>query len=317
MVDFKLSKLYGINNKKYLSELLKVELSKLKDIETHFSTTPFYQKNQKGKRRRLYNPHPDYKKVLQRLNIHLSRIVAPDYVLGGIKKRSYVMNANLHKENDYFLLLDLKDFFPSTRDNHVYYFFRNKLKMSQDIAKICTLLTTEPSEDRTFRHLPQGYSTSPYLSFLSYFDMYNGIKNISDNQNIIFSCYYDDLTFSSKKRISFKFKETISNIVADYHLTINKDKTRFYTKKRKVIKITGAIINKGQLLKAPNSLQKKMYIYFKELTQKTQQRPVEKEHIIKLCNKVIGCLTAIQHIEPKREFPHIRKKVKEIRKALR
>ncbi|MEH7133426.1 hypothetical protein, partial [Priestia megaterium] len=66
MVNFNDCKLYGITNKKYLSELLHIELKKLKNIENHYTTYPFYKKSPNGKKTRiLYNPHPEYKKVLK------------------------------------------------------------------------------------------------------------------------------------------------------------------------------------------------------------------------------------------------------------
>lgn len=316
MLNFENSKLYGISNKKYLSELLKIELSKLKDIEEHYSTLPFQQKTNKGKVRTLYNPHIDYKMILQRLNSYLRQIPAPEYILGGIKKRSHVMNGTIHKDNDYFLLLDLKDFFPSTTDKHVYNLFKHKFNMSTDIAKICTLLTTEPSHKNGIRHLPQGYSTSPYLSFLSYFDMYNGIESIARGENITFSCYYDDFTFSSQTFISKAFKKRIIGIVEDYGLQVNKQKTRLCIRKDKGVKITGTILHSGQL-KAPNNLQLKMFRYFEDLVKTYENTPSESKELIELCNKVQGCLTAIKHIESDRSFPHISSKVREIRKFTR
>jgi RNA-directed DNA polymerase len=316
MLNFENSKLYGISNKKYLSELLQIELSKLKDIETHYSTPPFQKKTNKGKLRTLYNPHNDYKRILQRLNSYLRQIPAPEYILGGIQKRSHVMNGSIHKDNDYFLLLDLKDFFPSTTDKHVYNLFKHRLNMSTDIAKICTLLTTEPSHKSKIRHLPQGYATSPYLSFLSYYDMYNKVENVARSENITFSCYYDDFTFSSPTFIPKAFKKRIIGIIEDYGLQVNKQKTRLCVRKDNGVKITGTIIRSGQL-KAPNNLQLKMFRYFEELIETYENISSEAKLLIELCNKVQGCLTAIKHIEPDRSFPYISSKIKEVREFAR
>ncbi|MED4256713.1 reverse transcriptase family protein [Priestia megaterium] len=312
MANFNDCKLYGITNKKYLSELLHVDLKKLKNVEEHYNTSPFFKQSSSGKTRILYNPHPEYKKILKRLNLLLKQILPPEYIYGGIKNRSYVMNADVHTHNEYLLSVDLKDFFPSTSDKYVYKFFKNKLCMSEDIAKICTLLTTEslPGSDR--RHLPQGYTTSPYLSFLSYFDMYNGIYTVARNANMNFSCYYDDFTFSASTFINKSFKNRIISIIQEHDLQVNKNKTRLSKTRNKGIKITGSIIHDDKL-KSPNSLQKEMYKTFENLILIYETEPLATKKLITMCNKVQGMKTAIKSIEKQRQFPYIDSKVKEIR----
>ena len=186
--------------------------------------------------------------------------------------------------------------------------------MSEDIAKICTLLTTEPLPKSNKRHLPQGYTTSPYLSFLSYFDMYNGIYTVAANAGMNFSCYYDDFTFSSSTFINKTFKNRVINIIKEHGLQVNEEKTRLYKTKNKVIKITGSIIHEDKL-KSPNPLQKEMYHTFRDLVSIYEDKslPLPTKKVITMCNKVQGMKTAIKSIEKNREFPYIDNKLKEIR----
>ncbi|WP_052676075.1 reverse transcriptase family protein [Paenibacillus sp. IHBB 10380] len=314
MIDYTVCTLYGVKNKKYLSELLKIELFKLKEIEKYYITLPFSKKMGNNKIRLLYNPSKEYKDILKRLNYFLQKIVLPDYVFGGIKKRDYIQNASKHKDNKFFLIIDLKDFFPSTSDTYVYNFFKNKLNMSIDVAKICTLLVTEQSEINT-RYLPQGYSTSPILSYLCYFEMFNSINSLSINNNITYSCYYDDNTFSSKNIIIKDFKNKIVEIIKSYNLQVNPKKT-ILLKNTKGVRITGTIVN-NNILSAPNPLQGKMYINFNKLVNSDLTDMNEAKNIIKLCNIVQGCSSAIKSIERQRKFPHILKKVKEIRSLIK
>lgn len=317
MVNFNECKLYGITNKKYLSHLLHIELKKLKNIESYYSTSPFKkQSSNSTKIRLLYNPHPEYKKVLKRLNSLLKKITPPEYIYGGIKNRSYVMNADIHKDKEYLLCMDLKDFFPSTSDDYIYKFFKNKLCMSDDIAKICTLLTTEPLPKSNKRHLPQGYSTSPYLSFLSYFNMYNGIYTLATNAGMTFSCYYDDFTFSSSTFINKSFKNTVINIIEEHGLQVNEDKTRLYKVKNKGIKVTGSIISDGKL-KSPNKLQKNMYNTFQDLILIYEHEPLAINKLTTMYNKVQGMKTAIKSIEKNRDFAYIENKLNEIHDFIR
>jgi RNA-directed DNA polymerase len=315
MIDFKQCKLYGIQNKKYLSELLGIDVFKLKDVNSYYFTQPFEKEFKNGKKRSLYNPSKEYRVVLKKMNFYLQQITPPYYIFGGIKKRDYAKNASLHKESNYFLQLDLKDFFPSTRDFYVFNFFKYKLSMSIDISKICTMLVTEPNiSDSNIRFLPQGYSTSPLLSYLCYFDMYNGIHSIVQKEDMAFSCYYDDISFSSMKFINKKFKEKIVNVIKEYDLQINPNKTQF-KKNLHGIRVTGTII-KNHDLSAPNKLQLKMYKYFEELIFVYSNYPDKKEEIIKLCNIVNGCVSSIRSVETTRVFPHITNKVREIRKLI-
>lgn len=313
MVDFSKSRLYGVQSKKVLSKLLKIDLYKLDDIDKYYFTPLFKKEFPNGKVRDLYNPSKEYKRILNRTNLLLQEIVPPAYVFGGVKNRDYILNASIHKGNSFFLLLDIENFFPSTNGYNVYTFFRYKLNMSKDVAKILMLLTTEPNpDDPKRRHLPQGYPTSPYLSFLSYFDMYNGIYSIASKNKIIFSCYYDDLTFSSPFFISKGFKKRVISIIECYGLKVNRKKTRFI-KNNHGLKVTGAVIADDQL-RAPNRLQHKMFNYFQELMNAYVNGTHDAATLIKLCNKVQGCISAIRSIEKGRNFPYISKRIKEIRK---
>ncbi|ARW05754.1 reverse transcriptase family protein [Bacillus atrophaeus] len=313
-MNYSTSKLFGVTNKKYLSELLSIDINELKNIEEFYNTSPF-TKIIKGKERTLYNPPFKYKKVLNKINIYLQQITPPSFVFGGIKGRSYVMNATLHKDHSNFLLLDLKDFFPSTRDFYVYNFFKNKLRMATDIAKICTLLTTVKLGLNTQeRNLPQGFATSPYLSFLCYYDMYNSIYKISNHKQIVFSCYYDDLTFSSSSYISKGFKRNIVKVIKEYGLVVNDKKTRLLFNKHG-IKITGAIVKDNSLL-SPNNTQLKMYSHFEKLMVLYSTDPTKQQEILELCNKVNGLLIALKIVETNRDLGYIKNKVKEIRKTI-
>ena len=314
-MDFLQSKLHGLSSKKHLAELLGVDVKELKEVEKHFTASPF-EELKNGKVRTFYNPHPRYKLVLKRLNNLLSQIIPPTYVLGGIKERNYAMNGSAHKENQFFMLLDIENFFPSTRDSYIYHFFRIRLSMDKDLAKICTLLTTVSVQDQpSQRHLPQGFPTSPILSYLGYYDMYNRINNLALSKGISFSCYYDDLTFSAPHFIPKSFKKQISSIVNEYNLTINHRKTRLL-KNRTGVRITGAIVKESSL-SAPNQLQKKLMGKFQALKELFERNPSETDQVIELCNSVQGCLSAIQTVEKGRRFSYMSSEVSRIRKAIK
>lgn len=316
MLNFELCYLKKQSNKKRLSQFLKIEMYKLKEVSKYFPVSPFEREFGNGKKRRLYNPNREYKQVLKRINISLQQIPIPSYVFGGIKKRDYVKNATVHKDNIYYLLMDLKDFFPSTSETFVYDFFKKKLGLAVDIARILTLLVTVPNEENSnCRNLPQGYSTSPVLSYLAYYDMFEKIRILAHSHGIEFTCYYDDLTFSSPSLIGKTFKKQVIEIIEQFGLMVNNKKTQLI-RNINGTRITGTIVKNNKLY-SPNKLQRKLTDKFNELNNLDLSDPmIERNAVIQLCNTVQGCCSAITSIEKTRKFPHILSKVREIRRSV-
>lgn len=215
---FSTSKLYGVLNKKYLSELLQLELKILKNVDQYYTVHPFKKKTN-NKIRELYNPSNKHKRALKRITRYLNDLDFPDYLCGGIQNVSYVDNASRHLNKNYMLVVDIANFFPSTRDSYVYAFFYNSLNQPPDITKILVNLTT--AQMNNHRHLPQGYSSSPILSFLAYYKMYQELHEFSLGNNLTFSAYYDDFTFSSDNFIAPKRRREVIKIIKKYDLKIN------------------------------------------------------------------------------------------------
>src|SRR5699024_5993054 len=103
----------------YLSELLQINLYKLKNIDNYYQTN-YYISDDGKKRRFIYPPGFSYKKKLRLLNNYFSKLTFPAFVIGGVRNKSYVTNGFQHKNSSFFLLLDIKDFYPSTSDYYVY-----------------------------------------------------------------------------------------------------------------------------------------------------------------------------------------------------
>lgn len=300
-MNFKKCILYGISNKKRLAELLNVEKYKLKNIRENY--VPFkMEKNVNGKVRELFNADSEHKRILKRLVKFLKKIEIPNYIHGGIPGRSYVSNVALHIKNKYGIIVDISNFFPSTDDSNVFNFFYNDLKQSTDIAKILTNLTTVTNGSKSF--LPQGFPTSPILSFLAYHKMYKQLNHFAELHGYSFSAYYDDLTFSSKKRIPKKHKDNIINIIESYNLSINKRKTK--VRNLDYSKITGCVIRNNEL-KAPRKLQKETY----DLYQKLHDKDYLPSELLSLVRSFQGKVMAIKMIEKDRKFPNYMKLIEE------
>ncbi|MDB1653538.1 reverse transcriptase family protein [Enterococcus durans] len=307
-MDFTKSRLYGISNKKYLSELIQLELKTLKNVDSYYEVAPFFKKVN-GKKRELYNPSEAHKRALKNIVKGLSYIGFPDYVYGGIPLVGYVDNASRHLEKEYLLLLDITNFFPSTKDSYVYSFFHNTMSQSEDLAKILTNLTTVKKGDERF--LPQGFSTSPMLTFLSYHQMYEELNAFSKRNNFTFSAYYDDFTFSSDKFIHTNKRREAIAIIEKYGLQVNKKKTRLTICNH--TRVTGVIIH-GDTKKAPKKLHKKMYDYYRLLLDMDKEpTKYTQDEFIDTCNRLQGCLAAIQSIERERNLEHYKNTLRHVR----
>lgn len=159
---------------------------------------------------------------------------------GYVKHRSIYHNAIAHLYNDYFIMLDIKDFFPhichKQLSDKLFYELNkmapNKISKheSNKLIDMCSVSS---------RGLPLGFITSPILSniYLKEFDgiLYGNLKRL-ELDNLIYTRYADDLVISFKAvtgaqsplEIDERIKEITTKLLSRYGLQINKHKSRFY-----------------------------------------------------------------------------------------
>ena len=303
MIIHKNHPFYKLSNKKKLARILKVDVRSFKNINENYLAKKFIKTT--NKKRTFYNASVTYKKVLRLINYYLQKIDFPHYIYSGISNRNCLKNATVHFENQYLCNIDITNFFPSTNESYVYGFFKNKFQMSTDIAKILTLLTTYPDENGK-RHIPQGFPTSTILSYLCYYDMFNGIYEFSIQRGITFSVFVDDLTFSANKHINKSFNRKIIKIIENYNLKINPEKVRYYLPIHHK-KITGIIVNSKKEIKATNKLQENMIKNFHEILDCNFKHFSGYITFKKNVLRLRGQLNWIYRIEPDRNFAYINK----------
>jgi len=314
-MQFNSSKLYGLSNKKLLADILNIDKKSLKNVSLEF--VPYKLPPQlstiNGKQRDIYNPNDEHKKALRRLVRLLMQVGLPSYVFGGIKEKSHIQNAAIHKANRYLMFIDIQNFFPSTLDSYIYDLFKRKFQMADDIAKILTDFVTIPCEKKEGRYLPQGYPTSPILSYLAYEDMYNELAIVAAENEMIFSCYYDDLTFSSNKFINKSVKRSCYRIIEEYQFKIHPIKSKLMVKKGVVV--TGVFLDDIGEVKAPKKLLKKLQESYEKVKQ-MDGRPSEftKINFVDELNKLQGLISAVKSIENNRKIDLFLNELKYIRK---
>ena len=269
------------------------------------------------KPRLIEAPKEELKVVQKRIKTYLGLIKVPDNIFSGVKGRSYADNAKLHTGNErrYLYKIDLTAFFPSITRNTVYRFFLEDLLCSPDIAELLTDYTTinlEKSNSKDlepiysflkdkrvsiYNHLISGAPTSQLLSYMVNHKMFSEIQHIADNNGITMTVYVDDITFSSRNKISKRFRDTIISIIKKYNYQISKNKVKYYTKSYPKL-VTGVIINETGQTTLKNSLRHKIITNYNVLKKNPQDNECR--------SRLRGLLIAARQVN-KNAFPTIYK----------
>ncbi len=196
--------------------------------------------------------HPARKlKIIQRalisilvpfLNVHTQAMAYKKGI--GIKN-----NAGMHKGNDYLLKLDFNDFFNSiTPDMFLNLISQNNITLSPAeknlIIKSFFWNKTKRNDGKLV--LSVGAPSSPFLSNIIMYDFDCYFSDFCKRNNIVYSRYADDLTFStSKKNILSAMPNLVKkqlSILYKNKITINEFKTIFSSKAHNR-HVTGVTIN--------------------------------------------------------------------------
>lgn len=226
------SLLYNRGSKKYIASLLSTKKHTFtkNDLNTIIykydeDLIVFYENKRSKKRyskqpkdytskkyRRFTDVKEPRKTALKQLNKYLSELRIPNYVFAKTDG-GYVKNANRHKGNTSFLLIDIASFYPNCKFKYVKNFFMSGagFKMKNDLAQRMAELVTIPSYNKKVRIIPQGFPTSTLISFFSYRQMFAELNKLALEYRLVFSTYVDDVTFSTKDD-KFDFESIIQKI---------------------------------------------------------------------------------------------------------
>jgi RNA-directed DNA polymerase len=112
------------------------------------------------------------------------------------KKHSIITNARPHKRRRYVLNLDIRDFFPSFNFGRVRGFFIKNHHFALD-DKIATLIAQIACFENM---LPQGSPCSPVIADLISHPMDVRLAQLAKQNQLTYSRYADDLTFSTSRK---------------------------------------------------------------------------------------------------------------------
>lgn len=166
---------------------------------------------------------------------------------------SHIGNALAHLGASSIIKLDLTQFFESISERQVYHVFRSlgyRAQVSFCLARICTRVLPEGVDIRRKKnvkrwqggtgyavlqakvvgHLPQGAPTSPMLANLVCRKIDEELANIAELEELIYTRYADDMTFSGDVIDPIKRDRIIKLVsvkVAKNGFSLNQTKTKF------------------------------------------------------------------------------------------
>ena len=154
------------------------------------------------------------------------------------KVRNIMSNASVHLNRKYVLNIDLKDFFPSVSATRVRKIFQDfPFYFEPEMATCLALLCTYE------KRLPTGSPTSPVLSNFACRAMDKKLYEYASQNELRYSRYADDLTFSSDEYFSDNTVQNIFKLIEKEGFTINHEKFRIQSSFVKQT-VTGIKVNK-------------------------------------------------------------------------
>ncbi|MDD6003293.1 MAG: reverse transcriptase domain-containing protein [Bacteroidales bacterium] len=249
-----------------------------------------------------------FKMILQCLNEIFKAIYTPsDYAMGFTEGRSIVTNASIHKNHNYVLNIDLKDFFPSITQSRICNRLKTKPfefpdKIALVISGLCCMKITTKDEngnDVVRYVLPQGAPTSPVITNMICDKLDRRLAGVAKRFGLKYSRYADDITFSSMHNVYQKdgeFWNELNRVITAQGFSINEKKTRLQTKRMRQ-EVTGIVVNKklNVLQKYVRNIRNILYIWGKYGFIATQSRflpkyKADKGHVKKVNPDMINVL---------------------------
>lgn len=251
-------KLPVIFSLRHFAEILGVEPTSLDsyrlNTERYYKEYSIQKKSGNGVRY-INTPFTPLKQVQSYIkNEILDNIDIHPNAFGFCKGKSIVDNARCHLNAKFILKIDLKDFFHSIDSYKIYRIF-SSIGYAKNLSVYLAELTTVPINNLS-RCLPQGAPTSPVLSNIASLNLDKRFKGFADKNDIKYSRYADDITFSGEKnripKMSF-----IKRIIREEGFKINEQKTKQYDEKCNRRYITGLLVDSS--IRVPQKTKKDIF----------------------------------------------------------
>ncbi|MDL2309651.1 reverse transcriptase family protein [Parabacteroides sp. OttesenSCG-928-B22] len=239
--------LLSIETPRDLSQFLGVPMHQIEEMICNPSYQHHAIKKKRGGIRHIDAPEQELKRLQKRLNYFLQAYylwIKPAEIHGfvinphfGETRYNIVENARPHTGKAHLLNIDLKDFFPSIKAGRVKRLFLSPyFGYGEEVATALTLLTTYAGK------LPTGAPTSPVLSNFICLHLDAHLRRFCYENQLTFTRYADDLTFSSDTPITQEAIDSIKRIIGENGFEINEKKLHLQSANRRQV-VTGLTVN--------------------------------------------------------------------------
>lgn len=254
--DLTRSPFYRLERRTDLAKLLNLSDSKMKElVETRAELYDVREDDTSGKTRTLQVPQRAMRRCHDRLLHLLRRIRLPGYIRSPRKRSSAWQNAEIHASGKFVTSFDLKRFYPSTTEEHIFRLFKYRFEMSDDCSRVLAQIATYDG------FLPQGSPSSPHLACLAHLDMFEDAAVLAVDAANTLSVWVDDIVISGPAPRR-DIVESIKNRARDKGLKTHKDQRGGG---KKGIELTGSFLRNGKIAVANSS-----HIKIRDLTRELQ-----------------------------------------------
>ena len=251
-----MDELKNIRTRNELADYLGIPRNKLTYVLYMKKTESFYKTfdipKKSGGFRHIHAPAEDLKWIQKRLAVvlynyekHIAEIEGTKLNISHAfeKKKSFITNAEIHRNKRFVINVDLENFFDSFHFGRVRgYFMKNKnYQLPKEVATTIAQIVCYEGK------LPQGAPSSPIITNMicNIFDM--RLLHLAKKYKLDYTRYADDLSFSTnnKKFIECeeKFFGELASEVTRAGFAINSKKTRVQYKDSHQ-EVTGIVVNK-------------------------------------------------------------------------
>ena len=268
---------------KYLKTLYSIS----NNVENNYDVYKIKKRN--GKFRTIHKPNKLLKTIQKNIlsNILNNKKISK-YARAYHRKISLKDNAKEHVNKKIVLKLDIKDFFESISFLDIYNSAFPIEYFPKPVGILLTYLCTY------YDYLPQGAPTSAYISNLVMKDFDEKIGYFCDSNNISYTRYSDDMTFSGDFNPGIIISR-VRKMLRKLNLELNDNKTCIITNSQKQ-SVTGIVVNEKMQVSVEYRKKIRQEIYYIKkfgITSHLEFRniKVEKvEYIKKLYGKILYVL---------------------------
>lgn len=187
-----------------------------------------------GGSRSIHAPKQQLKYVQkQLLDVFFTKLPYPEHIAAYVPDRTTRDSALKHSGKKVLIVIDLKDFFPSTRRSWIRHALQSLFGLPFEVVSAIADLSTIPIDTAVGRRyvVPQGAPTSGAVcNWVAHYRIDLPVLELCKSWNMTYTRYADDLAFSCDERLTRentnKFIREISRIIKKSGYTINRKKLR-------------------------------------------------------------------------------------------